>query len=287
MTTEELKAAITVFRKEVEDIVPLIVTRLYFNNGQPYADTAEVLALITDERAAYLTVNVMGVEYWFLPDLVTLVPKVGFLALVDGSVTLIKMANVASGTVFYRKTAGDGPPEVQTLAQLRIDLQIPDVTGKVDAIEGYSLVANTSISNIHAPGSDNQDLSGLVEKMAGYSLIADTELARLATIKQNVYRITLPQAATVAGRCINAVAGTDYPTGWILTEGSNAVDLKITHALGMRVAHVSICSVDAGVERQLMGNAAYSGIYTETDGILVIESLATVQSVITINIVFS
>lgn len=37
-------------------------------------------------------------------------------------VTLGKMANVASGSVFYRKTAATGAPEVQTLATLKADL---------------------------------------------------------------------------------------------------------------------------------------------------------------------
>lgn len=39
-----------------------------------------------------------------------------------GTVTLAKQANVATGTVFYRKTAGTGAPEVQTLATLKTDL---------------------------------------------------------------------------------------------------------------------------------------------------------------------
>jgi hypothetical protein len=39
-----------------------------------------------------------------------------------GVVSLAKMANVAAGTVFYRKTAGAGAPEVQTLATLKTDL---------------------------------------------------------------------------------------------------------------------------------------------------------------------
>lgn len=38
------------------------------------------------------------------------------------AVTLAKMANVATGSVFYRKTAGAGAPEVQTLATLKTDL---------------------------------------------------------------------------------------------------------------------------------------------------------------------
>ena len=47
----------------------------------------------------------------------------GFLTnIADGSITVAKMANVATGTVFYRKTAGTGVPEVQTLAILKADL---------------------------------------------------------------------------------------------------------------------------------------------------------------------
>lgn len=42
----------------------------------------------------------------------------------DAGITLAKMADVASGTVFYRKTAGSGAPEVQTLATLAADLGV-------------------------------------------------------------------------------------------------------------------------------------------------------------------
>lgn len=40
----------------------------------------------------------------------------------NGAVTLAKQADVATATVFYRKTAGTGAPEVQTLATLKTDL---------------------------------------------------------------------------------------------------------------------------------------------------------------------
>lgn len=39
-----------------------------------------------------------------------------------GHITLARMADVATGTIFYRKTAGTGSPEVQTLATLKTDL---------------------------------------------------------------------------------------------------------------------------------------------------------------------
>lgn len=50
-----------------------------------------------------------------------------------GAVTLANMANVASATVFYRKTGGAGAPEVQTLATLRTDLLAPNVQSVASA----------------------------------------------------------------------------------------------------------------------------------------------------------
>lgn len=46
----------------------------------------------------------------------------GATAIANNAVTLAKMADVATGTVFYRKTAATGDPEVQTLATLKTDL---------------------------------------------------------------------------------------------------------------------------------------------------------------------
>lgn len=40
----------------------------------------------------------------------------------NGAVTLAKQANMATASVVYRKTAGSGAPEVQTLATLKTDL---------------------------------------------------------------------------------------------------------------------------------------------------------------------
>lgn len=42
----------------------------------------------------------------------------------NSAVTLAKQADVATSTVFYRKTAGTGAPEVQTLATLKTDLSL-------------------------------------------------------------------------------------------------------------------------------------------------------------------
>jgi len=103
---------------------------------------------------------------------------------------------------------------------------------------------------------------------------------------QQVFKVTLPSSTTVAGRIAGAIEGTDYPTGWVLEPGSSSVDLKITHGLNKRVSQVTVFSVNGDEQRQLFGNAAYSGILTETSNILRIESLATIQRQIVIYIVF-
>jgi hypothetical protein len=43
-------------------------------------------------------------------------------AIEDAAITLAKMANIATSSLIYRKTAGSGVPEVQTLATLKTDL---------------------------------------------------------------------------------------------------------------------------------------------------------------------
>ena len=102
----------------------------------PYLTTADVLAKIgANERVNYLKVNIAGVDYWLLPD-GSLVQYIGSLSLVDGSVTLVKMANVATSTVFYRKSAGDidgdlvarGDNEGEKLGDIADDVKTPCVS---------------------------------------------------------------------------------------------------------------------------------------------------------------
>lgn len=63
----------------------------------------------------------------------------GAAAITDGSVTLAKLANMATASVYYRKTAQAGAPEVNTLATLRADMM---TAGTVTA----TMLANSAIS---------------------------------------------------------------------------------------------------------------------------------------------
>jgi len=66
--------------------------------------------------------------------------------LADDVVSLAKMANVATATVFYRKTAGTGDPEVQTLSTLKTDLNLVE---KLASSE-YTVTNPTSVKTFNA-----------------------------------------------------------------------------------------------------------------------------------------
>lgn len=105
---------------------------------------------------------------------------------------------------------------------------------------------------------------------------------------QTVVTITLPSASTVAGRISAAVEGTDYPTGWVLS--ADGIDIHIEHSMDRRVAGITVCSDSLDIERVLLGNAAYSGWFmphpTNYDEV-VIEALATIETDITIQLIFA
>jgi hypothetical protein len=75
-------------------------------------------------------------------------------AIDNGAVSLPKMADVAAGTVFYRKTTGTGAPEVQTLATLKTDLGLSgtnsgdqtSITGNAGTATALQTSRNFSIS---------------------------------------------------------------------------------------------------------------------------------------------
>ena len=98
----------------------------YLNDGVPYTNEADVLANYPfSERTQFATVNIAGTEWQFQADKQTLVVKFGAVTLLDGAVTLTKMANMPTSTLLYNILGVSSPPQYVTLAQLKIDLGIP------------------------------------------------------------------------------------------------------------------------------------------------------------------
>lgn len=290
MTDEQLQSLIAQFRKETEDLIEAVVYQWYFNDGQVWASTAEVLNLIASEnRKAYRPINVAGTLYWFKPDLTTLEAIFGTLNL-----------TVANGTVFYRKSAGDGPPEVQTLATLRTDLNIPnagdiatELAKKVDKVDGYSLVSNNLILKIHDKFAPDE--AAVIQEILDFldALIltdnnyTDEEKAKLAGLHQDVYEITLNASESVAGRLSGLVEGTNYPTGWVLS-ASAGTDFLITHNLTSRkLASVNVFEVDGSNERLAIPfNTAFSGVLCNGNTVL-IEGLDVEAVALRIELIFA
>lgn len=177
-------------------------------------------------------------------------------------------------------------------------------TNDASSASGYdSLVFNASTGDIVSwkAGSpfDTVNIDGrYVEFVSDVLLVADStakyvtpyqleqQYDTLNNMIESAYKITLPSSTTVAGRIAGAVEGVNYPTGWTLTEGYNSIDIKITHNLGKRPVIVSVYSVDGTSQRQLFGNAAFSGILSETEDVMYVESLATINKTIVIYIIF-
>lgn len=248
------------------------------------------------------------------------------LSIADNSITLVKLADVASGTVFYRKSLGSGVPEVQTLAQLKADLgltgtnsgdqdlslyvlKVTTVNGKV--LSGNIILTPTDIGSPAGSGTStgtntgdetestildklgvvdviSSELLGIVlqyyvEKEIGKSLVSDIEIAKLLTLRQDNYEISLPSSGTVAGRIAGVLV---VPPTWSLAVGVSALDLIITHNLNRRVHSVTIWSVDGAQEQQLYNTAANNGIITPDANSIRIQSLATIAKPIKIYINF-
>lgn len=90
-----------------------------------------------------------------------------------GAVTLAKQANMATASVVYRKTAGSGAPEVQTLATLKTDLGLTGTNSgdqtSIVGITGTLAQFNTAVTDadlVSLAGAEtltNKTLTGYTE----------------------------------------------------------------------------------------------------------------------------
>lgn len=164
-----------------------------------------------------------------------------------GSVTLAKQANMATSSLVYRKTAGAGAPEVNTLATLKTDL------GLTGANSGDQTISVTGDGT--ASGSTGA-LSLTVTKING------TSLGGLST---GILRNT-----TTTGVPSIAAAGTDYvaPGGALGTPSSGT----LTNATGLPVSGItSSTSTALGVGSLELGGASDTTLARSAAGVMTIE----------------
>lgn len=298
MTDEQLVALISQFRKETEDLIWAAMLQYYFNDGVPYTDVNQVKSIITiDKRTIYMTVNIAGVEYWFLPDLETLVPKFGDMINEDGSISLSKLVNIDGISVIGRSTATNGSPEVIPIATLKTLLGIIDPASwaealalKVDKVDGKSLISDLLILKIHDKFAPDEAaviqeiwnfLNALVLTEENYTT---EEKAKLALLKQNVFTVSLP-TGDVSERALGAAGGPGV-VDWTFAAAANPNDLLITHNLNREIAGVNVFYLDGTERVLLMGSLGYTGL-SGTLNSVTIKGLSTKAFPLIIHLTFA
>jgi hypothetical protein len=123
----------------------------------------------------------------------------------NGAITLAKQANVATATVFYRKTAGTGAPEVQDLATLKADLGLSgNNTGDQD-LSAY-LTSAAAVSAYQPLDGDLTSIAALATTSYGRSQLALADAAA-DTAQLNPFTTTLkglvPAPGTATGRVLS------------------------------------------------------------------------------------
>lgn len=116
-----------------------------------------------------------------------------------------------------------------------------------------------------------------------FTVDLDGRYALASSALQSVYTVILPAGATVADRILSPVS---KPSGWTLT--ADGSDLNIQHNLSRSVVSVSIFA-DASptyYSQQLFNTAAYNGVINIDTSNAKIQSLATINKQIWINLTF-
>lgn len=178
----------------------------------------------------------------------------------NGTITLDKQANMATGSVIYRKTAGDGAPEVQSLATLKADL----------GLSGTNSGNQTSIVGI--TGTRAQFDTALTD--SDFVYVADYTGLATGILKNT----------TGTGAHTIAAAG-DFPTLNQSTTGNAATATKLATArtisgvafdgsANITLDYLDVGAVSSSASQTVGGNKTFTGIVAfqpagiagETDG---------------------
>jgi hypothetical protein len=176
------------------------------------------------------------------------------LTITNGAVTLAKQADVATASVFYRKTAGTGVPEVQTLATLKTDLgltgtnsgdQTITLTGEVTGTGTGSFAATItadSVTNVKLANMATQTIKG--RTTAGTGDPEDLTPAQTRTIL-NVADGATANASDAALRDRSTHTGTQL--------SSTISDLSLTITNGVLALVPSVVAVEDFVGENTQG----------------------------------
>ena len=147
----------------------------------------------------------------------------------SSAVTLAMLANMATGSLFYRKTAGSGAPEVQTLATLKTDLGLTGtnsgdqttVTGNAGSATVLQTARNFSISGggVTAP-TVSFDGSGAVVLVPTLGAITPTTVTASGAIAASNFDTKLSAFCSGKPAASEVVAGAIAIVGHTITQAN-------------------------------------------------------------------
>jgi len=161
----------------------------------------------------------------------------------NGAVTLAKQADMATASVVYRKTAGAGVPEVQTLATLKTDLGLTGtnsgdqttITGNAGTATALQTSRNFSISG-----------GGITASTVGF----DGTAAVVLNASVDAGHVTLARMANLAA---NSIIGNNT--------GSSATPLALTAAQVRTLLNVADgATANVGTVTSVGGTGTVSGL---------------------------
>ena len=183
--------------------------------------------------------------------------SVATAAIQDGAVTLAKQANMATASVVYRKTAGAGAPEVQTLATLKTDLGLSGTnTGDQTSVSG-----NAGTATALATGRTLGITGDIVWTSPSFDGTANVTAA--GTIQAGVVTLAKMADMATASLIYRKTAGSGTPE--VQTLATLKTDLGLTGTnSGDQTSIVGITGTKAQFDTAVTdGNILYAGDVTQ------------------------
>lgn len=147
----------------------------------------------------------------------------------NGTVTLAKQADMATGSLVYRKTAGAGAPEVQTLATLKTDLGLTGANSgdqtSIAGITGTKAQFNTAVTDgdflyagdVTTNATHTGDVTGATALTIANDVVTNAKLANMG-------------ASTFKGR---VTASTGDPEDMTATQATSLLNTFTTSLKGL------------------------------------------------------
>lgn len=168
----------------------------------------------------------------------------GVVTVPDASFALAKLANMATASLYYRKTAGAGAPEVNTLATLKTDLLLTG-TNSGDQTSIVGITGTTAQFNTALTDNDFATLAG-VEALSNKDLTAGTN--SFPTLNQNTTGSAAKwtTARLLAGNSVDGSANATFANKFIV-QGTADTGLTAAQFLGALGSGLVVNTTTTGV----------------------------------------